>query len=462
MVIDLPNAFVHQLNTEWPNQANTIVNSIKEGVPPVSLRINPGKLSQNMDLDPIPWSACGYYLAERPSFISDPWWHAGAYYVQEASSMLIEQAIKQYVPQEAITAIDLCAAPGGKTTHLQSLLHPNSLIIANEVIKQRATILAQNVEQWGCDNIWITSHDPERIGQLTHLADVLLIDAPCSGEGLFRRDHNAIQEWSPDHVSLCSNRQQRIVHDVWDALKPGGLLIYSTCTFNLAENEQNLALFTDELGIEWLPLKINANWGLTTQKGINGYHAFPGLAQGEGFFLAVGRKPEEPLNSIQPKRSKRSNLTKLTSTPWNSAFTNPDHYSITPKQTVIQVNHESLFHSLQQVAPTFRTGITIGEEKKGILIPSHAMALAQSLNSEAFSTLDVDLETAYRFLKKEVLPGDLAKKRGMWLLRYQQLPIGWVKHVGNRMNNLLPISRRIHKHFDLKNLWSFFHINANL
>jgi 16S rRNA C967 or C1407 C5-methylase (RsmB/RsmF family)/NOL1/NOP2/fmu family ribosome biogenesis protein len=460
MAVNLPTDFEKQLQNEWPLQAQEVISSIQDGNPPTSVRLNPNKFKGDLNTKAIPWAKNGYYLPERPSFISDPWWHGGAYYVQEASSMLIEQAILQHVPTDTpITAIDLCAAPGGKTTHLQSLLHPQSLIIANEVIKQRASILGQNVEQWGCNNIWITNQDPQQIGNMTHWADLILVDAPCSGEGLFRRDHHAVEEWSLDHVKLCANRQQRIIHDVWNSLKPGGLLIYSTCTFNHSENEKNLAQFTEELGIEWLPLELENAWKTVSQPNAHGYHAFPGYTEGEGFFLAIGRKPFDTVQPTNFKKKKQVKLTPLSSTTWASYINNTEEFVVTPSNTIIQQEHAQHFQYLLQHVPIYRTGTLLGEEKGKKLVPSHAMALSQDLNLNHVSILEVNQETAYRYLKREVLPSNLSCEKGFLLVTYRGVPLGWVKNVGNRMNNILPSARRILKHFDLKNLWSISSIN---
>lgn len=460
MAVNLPIDFENQLQTEWPTHSASIISAIQEGKAPTSLRLNTNKLKEKIHLPPIPWTTNGVYLAERPTFITDPWWHGGAYYVQEASSMLIEQAILKYVSVDSpITAIDLCAAPGGKTTHLQSLLHPKSLILANEVIKQRASILGQNIEQWGCNNIWVANQDPEQIGKLKHWADLIIVDAPCSGEGLFRRDHKAIQEWSLDHVKLCANRQQRIIHDAWDALKPGGLIIYSTCTFNNAENENNLKQFSQELGIEWLPINFDASWNTVSQIETNGYHAFPGFTNGEGFFLAIGKKAEGNIHQTHIKRKKQTKLKKLTNSTWSPYVSNPELFTLTANNTLILQEHAEHFHIINQHFSLFRTGTLLGEEKGNKLVPNHAMALSNDLNLINVSVLEVDEEMAHRFLKRDVLPGNLSNEKGYLLVRFKGIPIGWVKNVGNRMNNMLPSSRRILKQFDLQNLWSLSTIN---
>jgi len=231
-------------------------------VAPVSLRVNVAKGRTRLEAEAVPWCETGYYLPERIPFTFDPLLHAGAYYVQEASSMFLEQAVRAYV-HEAVTCLDLCAAPGGKSTHLCSLLPADSLLVCNEVIRSRSYILAENITKWGYPNTLVSNDDPASLGRLTRFFDLIVADLPCSGEGLFRKDAGSTSEWSLANVNLCAARQRRIIHDVWDALKPGGLLIYSTCTYNTEENEDNIRYIKNELGAEVLPLPVDATWQLT-------------------------------------------------------------------------------------------------------------------------------------------------------------------------------------------------------
>ena len=256
--------------------------------PEVSVRVNPFKLSLNalrehfgaLAGDPVLWAADeAFYLTERPSFTLDPLFHAGAYYVQEASSMyvgkLFERA-KAILGKEAMRVLDLCAAPGGKTTQLLSHLDDSSLLVANEVVPSRATILAENVARWGRSNVAVTQSDPAAFGALRGFFDIAVVDAPCSGEGMFRKDERAVAEWSPANVGLCAARQRRILADFWPSLRPGGFLIYSTCTFNRQEDEDNVDWICRELGAERLDMR----------------HFYPGEDRGEGFFAALLRKEE--------------------------------------------------------------------------------------------------------------------------------------------------------------------------
>src|SRR6266850_2410765 len=247
--------------------------------PPVSIRINPKK-STAIHPPRIPWTDYGYYLNARPSFTLDPAFHTGAYYVQDASSMFLEQAVKQSLTlSKSLRVLDLCAAPGGKSTHLLSLIGPGSLLVANEVIGSRATTLSENIQKWGHANAIVTNNDPHDFQRLPGYFDAVVVDAPCSGEGLFRKDPEAMNEWSPGAVDLCSQRQRRILHDIWPSLKQNGILVYCTCTYNEKENEDNLRWLQQQKGLESIELVISPSWGIQkTMKGnIAGYRFYPHL-----------------------------------------------------------------------------------------------------------------------------------------------------------------------------------------
>jgi 16S rRNA C967 or C1407 C5-methylase (RsmB/RsmF family) len=211
---------------------------------PVSVRINSSKPNNNITVnDVVAWNEKGRYLKQRPDFTLDPLFHAGTYYVQEASSMSIESVLDQYLEKENNPVIlDLCAAPGGKSTLIADWLNNNGLLVSNEVIKSRAGVLSESLTRWGAPNTVVSSNDPLQLGKLNGFFDCILVDAPCSGSGMFRKDKNAMQHWSEQAVSHCAARQERIIEDIWPALKPNGILIYSTCSYSEAENE-NIAKF---------------------------------------------------------------------------------------------------------------------------------------------------------------------------------------------------------------------------
>jgi 16S rRNA C967 or C1407 C5-methylase (RsmB/RsmF family) len=256
--------------------------------------------------EPVLWSSLGHYLSSRPVFTLDPLFHAGGYYVQEASSMymeMVKDAIeKDYSSSEnaceggffaqKLAALDLCAAPGGKSTHLASLLGEDSLLVSNEVIKSRAVILADNIAKWGMENVVVTNNDPADFGAFEELFDLVVADAPCSGEGLFRKDPQAAGEWSPANVNLCAQRQQRILADIWPSLAPGGYLVYSTCTYNKFENDGNLRFLCEELGAEAVKLVAPEGSGIIETPG-GGFQFVPGRVKGEGQYMALVRKNGE-------------------------------------------------------------------------------------------------------------------------------------------------------------------------
>src|SRR5690349_17313185 len=288
----------HQLGSEFPS----FLASLEEA-PPVSVRSNPLKEVEGVGVMRVPWSQYGHYLASRPVFTLDPAFHAGGYYVQEASSMFLEQALTQAVDlRQSLNVLDLCAAPGGKSTHILSLVNRDSLLVSNEVIRSRASVLSENIQKWGYPNSIVSNNDPADFGKLTGFFDVIVVDAPCSGEGLFRKEPEAMEEWSPDNVQLCASRQKRIVADVWPALREEGIFIYCTCTYNRHENEENLRWLQENHAVEFLKLNIDPAWGVEEVRDgkMTGYRFFPHRAKGEGFFLAVVRKIE----TVEPLRIK--------------------------------------------------------------------------------------------------------------------------------------------------------------
>ncbi|HEX6847692.1 MAG TPA: RsmB/NOP family class I SAM-dependent RNA methyltransferase, partial [Chitinophagaceae bacterium] len=288
--MELPKNFIDSLRGTNGFNEDAFVKIHESEDRVTSIRINPFKESEIRNLrSKIPWARSGYYLESRPSFTFDPLFHAGCYYVQEASSMFLEQVIKQTVDlSQPIRILDLCAAPGGKSTHLLSLISKDSLLVSNETIRSRAIILNDNIVKWGCNNVIVTNNDPKDFQKVPNYFDVIVVDAPCSGSGLFRRDPEAIEEWSEQNVTLCSQRQQRILADVLPALKDGGVLIYSTCSYSKEEDEQIVDWLTKELIINNEELIIDPHWNIVQSDG--GYRFWPDKVKGEGFFIACFRK----------------------------------------------------------------------------------------------------------------------------------------------------------------------------
>ena len=274
----------------------------QSGAQITSVRLNPKKIGNrqlaicNTQSERVPWNENGYYLKERPSFTLDPLFHAGAYYVQEASSMFLEEVLKQSVDvTQPLKVLDLCAAPGGKSTLIQSIISAESLLVSNEVIKTRVNILSENITKWGAANVIVTNNDPSDFKRLPDYFDVIVADAPCSCSGLFRKDPNAINEWSENNVALCAQRQQRILADILPSLKEDGVLIYSTCSYSQPEDEEIAEWLIADCHLSSINLHLNKEWNIietqSAEKNAFGYRFYPDKVKGEGFFIAAFKKP---------------------------------------------------------------------------------------------------------------------------------------------------------------------------
>lgn len=474
------------------------IEELRTGDTVTSIRINPFKyLSKQTDAGSplnnvvsvktpqVPWCAEGFYLPERPVFTLDPLFHCGAYYVQEASSMFVEivfRAIEQQQPsfrERALKFLDLCAAPGGKSTHLVSLMNEKSLLVSNEVIKNRATILADNLAKWGAANVLVSNNDPRDFTRLSNYFDVILVDAPCSGEGMFRKEPEVIKEWSPANVALCAGRQKRILQDIWPALAPGGYLIYSTCTFNHFENDDNLQYLADEFGAEIVnadevisalpvsgsvssvlvenqPVLDGTAWAngiLRTKKG--GYQFIPGMVLGEGQFFAIVRKPNngekgwrgEKNGNQNKKRSRNNSGTFVKDCPYLpfdqfAQLLSGDLLKGYPLHLADEMFY--LEHCLKVV----HSGVAIAVKKGKDYIPHADLALSRYFmhitekGKGSFKMVELTRSQALRFLAKEPLVFE-NEPNGYLFLTYMGFGLGFVKNLGNRSNNLLPMARRI-------------------
>ena len=311
--MQLPKEFEEYTRSLMGEELYSKLISGLAATPPVSIRLNPFKVAKDayledeeqlngLQLTPVPWAKDGYLLSERPSFTLDPLFHAGAYYVQEASSMFLDFIIRQLI-KEPVTMLDLCAAPGGKTTCAMAALPEGSILYSNEPIRTRANILAENVMKFGHPDIIVTNNYAKDYAKAKKTFDVILTDVPCSGEGMFRKDPNAINEWSTSNVDSCWKIQRSIVEDIWQCLKPGGILIYSTCTFNAHEDEENVQWIIDNLGADPIALEgVKEEWNITgALKGnLPVYRFIPGKTKGEGLFMAVMRKKGEPTQGSTP------------------------------------------------------------------------------------------------------------------------------------------------------------------
>jgi 16S rRNA C967 or C1407 C5-methylase (RsmB/RsmF family)/NOL1/NOP2/fmu family ribosome biogenesis protein len=413
-----------------------------------SIRLNPLKSSiENCQLtidNGVPWSQYGYYLMQRPSFTFDPLFHAGCYYVQEASSMFLEQALKQTVDLSLpLRVLDLAAAPGGKSTHIQSLISKDSLLVSNEVIRSRSNILKDNIIKWGSDNVVVTSNDPKDFSSLESFFDVIVVDAPCSGSGLFRRDEDAIGEWSENNVQLCSQRQQRILADVWPALRKDGVLIYSTCSYSKEEDEEIVGWMNKEWSIVNCQLSIDLEWNIIESE--NGYRFWPDKLKGEGFFIACVKKldgDDEPGLRVKKKmelvNKKEMEIVKQ----W---LKGSDHQFVKIENAVYAIPRNLLndVNILSDHLHITYFGTMIGELIRDKLVPAHSLATS-SLVSDKIEKVELDHEQAIGYLKKKDLK-EVSAGRGWKLVAYKNYPIGWINALPNRINNYYPKELRILK-----------------
>jgi 16S rRNA C967 or C1407 C5-methylase (RsmB/RsmF family)/NOL1/NOP2/fmu family ribosome biogenesis protein len=429
-----------------------------EGPQVTSIRLNPAKVSVDglggstawlaAGAWRVPWSSSGYYLPQRPSFTFDPLFHAGAYYVQEASSMFLEQALRQTTDlSRPLRVLDLCGAPGGKSTLLQSLLSPDSLLVSNEVIRTRVHVLQENMVKWGGVNTFLTSNDPRDFQRLENYFDVMVVDAPCSGSGLFRRDPKAMEEWSPDNVELCRQRQQRILADVWPALRQDGLLIYSTCSYSREENEDILDWVTQDLRATGCRLEVPADWKIvetTGKNGAYGYRFYPDKVKGEGLFIACLRKTEggayvAPRKRTIPERPAKKDEERINA--WIRPETSPFFFY---HQELIYGLPASLAADLPVIQSSCylkRAGVPLGKLSVKEFIPEHDLALSTLIHPQ-LPALALSREQALHYLRKEELHPD-ETGRGWTLVQYGGLNLGWIKILPGRTNNYYPKEWRI-------------------
>ena len=444
----LPVDFIESMHQQMGNEAELLIRAL-ETEPITSIRLNSklDVLTFDCDTDEVPCHVDGYYLSERPQFTLDPLFHAGCYYVQEASSMFLQQVLEQYVNTSSIV-LDLCAAPGGKSTLISEYLGRDGLLLSNEVVRQRVFILSENIQKWGNGNTIVTHNTAEEYGErCKHLFDCILVDAPCSGEGMFRKDEQARSEWSLKAVKMCAERQRSILMDVWDALKPGGILVYSTCTFNEEENEKNVEWLAETLGADVLPIDYDPSWGIT--EGNMGYHFYPHKTKGEGLYICALRKHAgavEPLKVLSPK--KEPNMSHPEYMPvMRSWLQHPDDWAIRYSDrfaTAYPYKYKEIIDWLSTQLTCISTGFGLGEERGKGIAPQHSLSMLKDLRKEAFPLVSLTREQALSYLRTEALVlNDVPL--GLVLLTYEGVPLGFAKNVGNRMNNLYPNEWRIRK-----------------
>lgn len=471
--MQLPSDFEKEMTNYLGKEEYTKLAEAINGQSPTSIRINRDKISDEeidytKDAEKVSWCENGYYLNERPQFTFDPLLHAGCYYVQEASSMFLSHILKQHFQKDngtPIVALDLCAAPGGKSTLTMSMLPKGSLLFANEVMRQRANILAENLIKWGYPNCIVTNSFAKDFQPLGPIFDLIICDAPCSGEGMFRKDPASIDEWSLDNVETCWKRQREIAQDIWPTLKDDALFIYSTCTYNPHEDEETVEWIADNLGAEILSCNPNKEWGLTDKN----THFFPSKSRGEGFFISVLRKKTRECqdaesddynnsytlansskkNKKKDKGSKNGNnrnSTKKTPQEINAWIKDSNQFTIYQEDETFHAFPTTYTDLLEQARQTVRVvhaGIDIATIKGKNLQPCHSLALSNSLNREAFVTHEIDYNQAIAYLRTESIQLDADVKVGYVLITFKGHPLGFVKNIGSRANNLYPSEWKI-------------------
>lgn len=396
---------------------------------------------------PMDWCGQGYYLNGRPSFVLDPLWHAGAYYVQEASSMFLQTIISQLAsPEKYYKVLDLCAAPGGKTTLLANAFK-NGLVVANETIKSRNAILEENCIRWGSDHIVVTQNDPSHFKALPNFFDFIVADAPCSGSGLFRKDPQAIQEWSVEHVLHCSQRQERIIEESITALQEGGYYIYSTCSFSFEEDEKIMDYIVSIEGMQSVSIQLPEATGIVTTHSpkfhAEGYRFYPDRLKGEGFFVAVFQKQKAAYTSQFSTPYRFAELAKKEKTNLEALYTLPHHVECIQHQEEIIALPSHCFQDLQTIRAHLyvkKMGMRIGVLKGADLVPAHDLAMSQ-WDKMPYTDLPLALPEALQFLRRADFKLDAPK--GWHSLSYMNCRLGWVKVLPNRLNNYYPNTWRI-------------------
>ena len=441
--MNLPESFIQQLQELVPDEWEALVDAISTTEPSVAVRVNDARGAiVPSGARQVPWCGKGFYLNDRPAFTFDPDWHAGRYYVQDASSMFISHVIKHLI-HEPVRYLDLCAAPGGKTTAALQALPAGSLVVANEIMPSRARVLADNIIRWGNPHCVVTSNAPVQVGKLTHFFDVIATDVPCSGEGMMRKDDEAVAQWSPQLVDQCAERQRSILTDAWNALRPGGLLIYSTCTYNRQENEEIADFIVNELGATSLEMPVEPSWNIHPAIGSDAhcYRFMPHRVDGEGLFMTVFRKDgDAPRQDIRLKGKNTKKCDEIGKN-WLAI---PDHFAIEQQGDLFiaaPVEWRNEVAALRSSLNVLHAGVELATVMGRKTMPHPALAMSSARANEAFPVCEVDYPTGLRYLRGESIAVD--GPRGYVLIAHESAVLGFANNLGNRANNLYPKPQRI-------------------
>jgi len=424
----------------------------QSGIQVTSIRLNPYKKADTLKSyysHKVPWCKNAFYLNERPSFTLDPIFHAGGYYVQEASSMFLWHILEQLIANDTKgkKVLDLCAAPGGKTTLLASYFS-DGLVVANEVIKSRSAILVENTIKWGLPNIIVTNNDPSHFNKLLGFFDVIIVDAPCSGSGLFRKDPSAIEEWSEDNVLHCSQRQERILAAILPSLKENGILIYSTCSYSIAEDEQIADWLVEKMNMQSLKINVPLDWKIVISEAPStqsvGYRFYPNLISGEGLYIVAFKKNETVLmNKFKETVLAKPNKIELSQI--NQFYALPLEYNAFKQNEAIRVIPECWYFSLMQLASVLyikKAGIEIGTIKGKDVIPAHELAVSV-MDKSTFKLVELNKDMSLQYLRRKEI--QIESTVGWSLVTFQGTYLGWIKVLQNRINNYYPAEWRILK-----------------
>lgn len=449
-MISLPKNFIDSIPLST-KERNDLLQSLQTDSP-TSIRINSNKVSP-LELEKVEWCNQGYYLEKRPVFTFDPLFHSGAYYVQEASSMFIGSLVEALNTNYSFKhVLDLCAAPGGKSTHLLSVLDEEAVLVSNEVVRQRVNILMENITKWGNANSIVTHNEAKDFSDAGCHFDLVVIDAPCSGEGMFRKDPDAVKEWSEENVQMCASRQKDILENIYDALNPGGILIYSTCTYNEKENEEIVKLLSEEFELEDLEaLELNIPNEIVQNKvnGISTFRFFPHKIKGEGLFVAVMRKKEKlhnlrPNNKVRPERIKEKDLELLIDRFTDELF---QLFKVNEHIHFASVAAFKWYHLFKNKLKIVKAGTRMGTWKGKEFIPDHELVLSNHINRISFPNYELSYEDAILVLTKNS-PEKLPDHKGWGYFTYQNIPLAFYKSIPGRINNYLPKELKIRMNYD--------------
>ena len=449
----LPVAFTERMRKQLGAEEAERLFEALDSVSPVAVRLNPAKCGEEgvwSEGEVIEWSANGRKLKERPSFTLDTAFHAGAYYVQEAASQFIDYIISGEELQGK-RVLDMCAAPGGKSTIYSTAVGIDGLVVANEYVRTRANVLADNVRKWGMGNVLVTNNAPEHIAQFEGWFDLVAVDAPCSGEGMFRKEEVAREDWSEDAVKMCAARQLSIVREAWQSLKEGGLFIYSTCTFNDDEDEGVLESFIDEMGEVFEPsrkIEVDEKWGVVVGEvgAFQTFRFFPHKTDSEGLFVAVARKAESATQRTPKARKKvMQEVDKTSRKELSRWLQESDKYTYAMVADTIYAYRTEQFKAVQALSEgltAIYSGVAMGQIFKGKLKPDWALSQYVDLERKAVAVVELTEEDALNYLRKrDIAVGDMVD--GMNLVTHNGCALGFAKRVGMRSNNLYPNSLKI-------------------